>query len=92
MIREVLSLNATLGFAVAGDVVTLTHAGIKGSGHEESGVTILQADGREHPLPRAPGRKLRAPTWAPFLLAAASGDYRALRSAPPFATRSSRAS
>ena len=47
--------EATLQFAVAGDTVTLTHGGINASGHRESGVTTLQADGKEHPLPAAPG-------------------------------------
>jgi len=47
--------SATLDFAVTGDTVTITHGGINGSGQQESGVTELQADGKEHPFPGAPG-------------------------------------
>jgi hypothetical protein len=47
--------SATLRFEVAGDAVTITHGGVNASGHEESGVTTLQADGEEHALPEAPG-------------------------------------
>ena len=46
--------RATLRFDVDGDSVTLTHGGINASGHEESGVTTLLADGKEHALPEAP--------------------------------------
>lgn len=41
--------SATLRFAVAGDIVTLTHGGVNASGQEESGTVTLQADGQEHP-------------------------------------------
>lgn len=47
--------SATLEFAVDGDTVTLTHGGINASGHQESGVTTLRADGTEQVLPQAPG-------------------------------------
>jgi hypothetical protein len=47
--------RATLQFAVAGDSVTITHGGVDASGHQESGVTTLKADGKEHPFPGAPG-------------------------------------
>jgi hypothetical protein len=41
--------SATLRFVVAGDTVTLTHAGVNAGGQEESGTTVVQADGKEHP-------------------------------------------
>jgi hypothetical protein len=47
--------RATLEFALAGDTVTITHGGINASGQQESGVIELQADGKEHPFPGAPG-------------------------------------
>jgi hypothetical protein len=40
---------------VVGDTVTLTHGGVNASGHQESGVTTLQADGKEHTMAKAPG-------------------------------------
>jgi hypothetical protein len=45
----------TLTFAISGDAVTLTHAGVNASGQQESGTVVLTADGRGHPLPQAPG-------------------------------------
>lgn len=48
--------SATLTFAVSGDVVTLTHAGVNMAGERESGTTVLHADGVEHEVsPQAPG-------------------------------------
>ncbi|OFW39935.1 MAG: hypothetical protein A3J29_19685 [Acidobacteria bacterium RIFCSPLOWO2_12_FULL_67_14b] len=48
--------SATLTFAFAGDVVTMTHTGINASGKEESGVTTIHLDGLEHAIsPQAPG-------------------------------------
>ena len=47
--------SATLHFAVEGDAVTLKHEGVSASGQEESGVTTLHADGKEHSTDRAPG-------------------------------------
>jgi hypothetical protein len=47
--------SATLRFEVTGDTVTIAHGGVNASGHQESGVTTLQADGQEHALPDAPG-------------------------------------
>jgi endonuclease YncB( thermonuclease family) len=47
--------SATLQFAVNGDTVTLTHGGVNASGQEESGTIVIQADGKEHPIPQAPG-------------------------------------
>lgn len=48
--------SATLTFDVAGDVVTLTHAGVNASGKQESGTTVLRSDGQDHPVsPLAPG-------------------------------------
>ena len=48
--------GATLRFGVAGDVVTLTHGGVNASGKQESGTTVLRADGEDHEVsPLAPG-------------------------------------
>ena len=48
--------SATLTFEVSGDAVSLTHAGVNMAGKTESGTTVLQADGQEHPVsPQAPG-------------------------------------
>ena len=47
--------SATLRFAVNDDTVTLTHGGVNASGQEESGTITLQADGKERPIPQAPG-------------------------------------
>jgi hypothetical protein len=48
--------SATLTFEISGDVVSLTHAGVNMAGKSESGTTVLNADGQEHPVsPQAPG-------------------------------------
>jgi hypothetical protein len=48
--------NATLTIEVSGDTVSLTHAGVNAAGQQESGTTVLHADGREHAVsPQAPG-------------------------------------
>lgn len=47
--------SATLEFVVNGDTVTLTQGGVNASGQEESGTITLQADGKERPIPQAPG-------------------------------------
>ena len=47
--------SATLQFTVIGDTVTLTQGGVNASGQEESGTITFQADGRERPIPQAPG-------------------------------------
>ncbi len=47
--------SATLQFVVNGDTVTLTQGGVNASGQEESGTITLQADGKERPIPQAPG-------------------------------------
>ena len=47
--------SATLQFVVSGDTVTLTHGGVNAAGQEESGTITLQADGKERPIPQAPG-------------------------------------
>jgi hypothetical protein len=45
-----------LSIEVSGDRVSLTHSGVNMSGKYESGTTILEADGQEHPVsPEAPG-------------------------------------
>jgi endonuclease YncB( thermonuclease family) len=40
--------SATLTFVVSGDTVNLTHGGVNAGGQEESGTTVLHADGKEH--------------------------------------------
>jgi hypothetical protein len=47
--------SATLQFVVNGDTVMLTQGGVNASGQEESGTITLQADGKERPIPQAPG-------------------------------------
>jgi hypothetical protein len=47
--------SATLQFVVNGDTVTLTHGGVNAAGQEESGTMTVQADGKERPIPQAPG-------------------------------------
>ena len=47
--------SATLRFGVKGDTVTLTQGAVNASGHEESRTITLQADGKEYPIPEAPG-------------------------------------
>ncbi len=48
--------SATLTFDVTGSDVSLTHAGTNMAGKEESGTTVLHADGVERPAsPHAPG-------------------------------------
>jgi hypothetical protein len=48
--------SARLSFDVSGDVVTLTHGGVNASGKQESGTTVLRADGQNHEVsPLAPG-------------------------------------
>ena len=39
---------ATIHFAVAGDLVTITNIVVDSSGHEERATSKLQADGKEH--------------------------------------------
>jgi hypothetical protein len=48
--------SATISFDISGDEITLTHAGVNASGKQESGKTVLRADGQEHEVsPLAPG-------------------------------------
>lgn len=47
--------SATMQLVVVGDIVILTHGGVNAGGQEESGKVVLQADGKEHPVPEAPG-------------------------------------
>jgi hypothetical protein len=47
--------HPNLQFVVNGDTVTLTQGGVNASGQEESGTITLQADGKERPIPQAPG-------------------------------------
>jgi hypothetical protein len=48
--------RATLTISVDGEIVSLHHAGVNMAGKEESGTTVLRADGRAHEVsPQAPG-------------------------------------
>ena len=48
--------SATLTFEVAGEVVSMTHAGVNMAGKQESGTSVLHPDGQEHPVSaEAPG-------------------------------------
>jgi hypothetical protein len=47
--------SATLEIVVSGDTVTITHGGVNAGGQAESGTVVLQADGKEHPVPEHPG-------------------------------------
>jgi hypothetical protein len=48
--------RATLTVSVDGDLVSLHHAGVNMAGKEESGTTVLRADGRAHEVsPQASG-------------------------------------
>ena len=47
--------SATMEFAVDGNTVTLRHGGVNAGGRQESGTVVLEADGKEHPVPEAPG-------------------------------------
>ena len=49
-------LSVKIDPEVAGDVVTLTHGGVNASGTQETGTTVLRADGEDHEVsPLAPG-------------------------------------
>jgi hypothetical protein len=55
--------SATLTFEVAGDGISMTHAGVNMSGKTESGTTVLTPDGQEHAVsPQAPG-VVAVTTW-----------------------------
>jgi hypothetical protein len=47
--------SATLRFEVSDDVVSMTYTGVNMSGVEESGTFKIHPDGKEHPIPDAPG-------------------------------------
>ena len=48
--------RATLTIRVDGEFVSLHHAGVNMAGKEESGTTVLRADGQTHEIsPQAPG-------------------------------------
>lgn len=47
--------SATLRFEVSGEVVSLTYTGVNMSGAEEKGTFDIHPDGKEHPIPGAPG-------------------------------------
>ncbi len=47
--------SATLHFEVSGEVVSLTYKGVNMSGAEETGTFKIHPDGKEHPIPDAPG-------------------------------------
>ena len=55
--------SATLTFDIAGDEISLTHAGVNMSGKHESGHTVYKPDGQEHAVsPQAPG-VVAVTTW-----------------------------
>lgn len=47
--------SATMEFAVVANTVTLKHGGVNAGGQQESGTVVLEADGKEHPVPEVPG-------------------------------------
>jgi hypothetical protein len=47
--------SATLRFDVVENTISLTQSGVNMSGKPESSTLTLLADGREHPVPQAPG-------------------------------------
>lgn len=47
--------SATMTFEMTGESVSMTHAGVNMAGKHESGTSVLQPDGQEHPIPQAPG-------------------------------------
>lgn len=47
--------SATMEIAVSANTVSLTYRGVNAGGKEESGTTVLEADGQEHPVPGQPG-------------------------------------
>jgi len=47
--------SATIKFEISDDLVLLTYTGVNMAGKEESGVTRIQPDGKEHPVAEAPG-------------------------------------
>ena len=47
--------SATLRFEVSDDVVSMTYTGVNMSGVEESGTFKIHPNGKEHPIPDAPG-------------------------------------
>jgi hypothetical protein len=47
--------SATMRFVVAGKTVTVTHGGVNAGGEQESGTIVLNADGKEYPVPEQPG-------------------------------------
>ncbi len=47
--------SATMQFVVVGDAVTLTYGGVNAGGQQESSTIVLQADGKEYPVPGQAG-------------------------------------
>ena len=47
--------SLTLRFEISDDVVSITYTGVNMSGVEESGTFKIHPDGKEHPIPDAPG-------------------------------------
>ena len=47
--------SMTLRFEASGEEVLLTYAGVNMSGAEETGTFKIHPDGKEHPIPGAPG-------------------------------------
>jgi hypothetical protein len=60
--------SATMQFVVVGDTVTLTYGGVNAGGQQESGTVVLQADGKEHPVPGQAGVTVATRWLGPRLL------------------------
>lgn len=56
--------SATLTFVVSGETITLTHGGVNAGGEKESGTTVLQADGKEHPTSEQTPDVVAVTRWA----------------------------
>lgn len=60
--------SATMRFVVVGNTVTITHEGVNAGGQQESGTTVVEADGNEHPLPEQSGMAVLAKWMGPMRL------------------------
>lgn len=60
--------SATMHFVVDGDTVTLTYGGVNAGGQQESSTIVLQADGKEHPVPAQSGLTVETRWLGPRLL------------------------
>lgn len=55
--------SATLRFEITDEAVSLTYTGVNMSGAEETGTFKIHPDGKEHPIPGAPGL-IETSRWA----------------------------